>query len=137
MDLLPGKATIALRGRELMALHAVLRGKYDLADRLASPDLPTPAIRQTWSLIRACISLSQGTLPMLPGPDDLDLTAAVGRYGIAIGLHLSKALNEASQPGLAQFVYSRIEQSCNDRFLSVETIESGLKTPGRNQLTTI
>lgn len=127
MDLLPGKATIALRGRELIALHATIRGKYDLADRLASPDMPTPAIRQTWSLIRACVSLSQGTLPMLPGPDDLDLTAAVGRYGIAIGLHLANALKESGQPGLAQFVYSRIEQSCNDRFLSIETIETWLQ----------
>jgi tetratricopeptide (TPR) repeat protein len=127
MDLLPGQATLALRGRELLALHAILSGDSERAHQLASSDLPTPAIRQIWSMIRACITLAQGSLPMLPGPDVLDRTAAIGRYGIALGLLLADSLQSSQHTSLANLVRERIQKSCRERSLSLKDVQRWMK----------
>jgi hypothetical protein len=125
-DIVPGEATLAMRGRELQALHSLFRGQIERTSQLATPNMPTPAIRQTWSMIRACISLRQGALPMLPGPEALERTAAVGRYGIATGLLLSRTLDAHGHRGHAQLIRDRIEKSCRSRALSMKAVTQWL-----------
>ena len=121
-DILPGAATLALRGRDLIAIHSLLRGDPQGAEDLATDNLPTPAIRHIWSIIRASISVHRGAQPMLPGPEALDQTAAVGRYGIAIGIHLAQALASRGNHALSKLISERISQACREQTLSETSV---------------